>query len=191
MDIDSLGTETIRGLLDHGLIKNYADLFSLTYEQLNGLEFKTYSEKKGDFSLRSLREKSAQNIIRAIEISKSVPFERVLFGLGIRFVGQTVAEKLAEHFETIDKIAEASLETLIEVPEIGERIAQSVVRFFDTPESIRQIDKLKAAGLNFEIIKKVVISEGSNLADKSFVISGVFTQFSRDELKEKIKAKRR
>ncbi|MFT6871117.1 MAG: DNA ligase (NAD+) [Roseivirga sp.] len=188
MDIDSLGTETIRGLLDHGLIKNYADLYSLAYEQLNGLEFKTYSEKKGDFSLRSLREKSAQNIIKAIEISKSVSFERVLFGLGIRFVGQTVAEKLAEHFETIDKLAEASLETLIEVPEIGERIAQSVVRFFDTPESIRQIDKLKAAGLNFEIIKKVVISEGSNLADKTFVISGVFTQFSRDELKEKIKA---
>ncbi len=187
MDIDSLGTETIRGLLDHGIIKNYADLYSLTYEQLNGLEFKTYSEKKGDFSLRSLREKSAQNIIRAIEISKSVPFERVLFGLGIRFVGQTVAEKLAEHFETIDKLAEASLETLIEVPEIGERIAQSVVRFFDTPENIRHIDKLKAAGLNFEIIKKVVISEGSTLADKTFVISGVFTQFSRDELKEKIK----
>lgn len=188
MDIDSLGSETIRGLLDHGLIKNYADLYSLNYEQLNGLEFKSFSEKKGDFSLRSLREKSAQNIIKAIEISKSVPFERVLFGLGIRFVGQTVAEKLAEHFETIDKLAEANLETLVEVPEIGERIAQSVVQFFETPESIALIEKLKSAGLNFELVRKEVISEGSNLADKTFVISGVFAQFSRDELKEKIKA---
>lgn len=188
MDIDSLGSETIRGLLDRGLINNYADLYTLTYEELNGLEFKTFSEKKGDFSLRSLREKSAQNIIKAIETSKSVPFERVLFSLGIRYVGQTVAEKLAEHFETIDKLAAATLETLIEVNEIGERIAQSVVQFFETPESIAQIDKLKSAGLNFKIIRKEFISEGSNLADKTFVISGVFTQFSRDQLKEKIKA---
>lgn len=188
MDIDSLGSETIRGLLDRGLIKNYSDLYSLTYEQLNGLEFKSFSEKKGDFSLRSLREKSAQNIINAIETSKSVPFERVLFGLGIRFVGQTVAQKLAEHFETIDKLAEANFEALIEVPEIGERIAQSVVQFFETPESVALIDKLKSANLNFELVRKEVISEGSNLAGKSFVISGVFAQFSRDELKEKIKA---
>ncbi|MBO3698414.1 NAD-dependent DNA ligase LigA [Roseivirga sp. E12] len=188
MDIDSLGSETIRGLLDHGLIKNYADLYSLTYEQLNGLEFKTYSEKKGDYSLRSLREKSAQNIISAIEASKAVPFERVLFGLGIRFVGQTVAEKLAEHFESIDRLSEADLETLIEVPEIGGRIAESVVQFFDNPDSIEQINKLKAAGLNFEIVKKEIVSEGSNLRDQTFVISGVFLQFNRDELKEKIKA---
>ncbi len=188
MDIDSLGSETIRGLLDHGLIKNYADVYNLTYEQLNGLEFKTFSEKKGDFSQRSLREKSAQNIIKAIEASKAIPFERVLFGLGIRYVGQTVAEKLAEHFEKIENIADATLETLIEVPEIGERIAESVVQFFTNQQSIDQIEKLKAAGLNFQIVKKEVISEGSNLMDKTFVISGVFSQFSRDELKEKIKA---
>ncbi|OEK01670.1 DNA ligase (NAD(+)) LigA [Roseivirga sp. 4D4] len=188
MDIDSLGSETIRGLLDHGLISNYADLYSLTYEQLNGLEFKTFSEKKGDYSLRSLREKSAQNIIKAIEASKEVPFERVLFGLGIRFVGQTVAEKLAEHFETIDKLAEANFETLIEVPEIGERIAESVVQFFENEESLGQINQLRSAGLNFEIVRKEIVSEGSNLTDKTFVISGVFTEFSRDELKEKIKA---
>lgn len=188
MDIDSLGSETIRGLLDHGLIKNYADLYDLTYEQLNGLEFKTFSEKKGEYSVRSLREKSAQNIVEAIETSKAIPFERVLFGLGIRYVGQTVAEKLADHFESIEKLAEANLETLIEVPEIGERIAESVVQFFNNPESINQIEKLKTAGLNFQIVKKEIVSEGSNLADKTFVISGVFTQFSRDELKEKIKA---
>jgi len=187
MDIDSLGSETIRGLLDHGLIRNYADLYSLTYEQLNGLEFKTFSEKKGDYSLRSLREKSAQNIVNAIESSKNIPFERVLFGLGIRFVGQTVAEKLAEHFETIDRIAAANFETLVEVPEIGERIAESVVEFFNNEESLDQINHLRVAGLNFEIVKKEIVSEGSNLSDKTFVISGVFSQFSRDELKEKIK----
>ncbi len=188
MDIDSLGSETIRGLLDHGLISNYADLYSLTYAQLNGLEFRTFSEKKGDYSLRSLREKSAQNIINAIETSKNIPFERVLFGLGIRFVGQTVAEKLAEHFETIDRLAAADFETLIEVPEIGERIAESVVEFFNSEESLDLINRLRVASLNFEIVKKEIISEGSNLSDKTFVISGVFSQFSRDELKEKIKA---
>lgn len=188
MDIDSLGSETIRGLLDHGLIRNYADLYQLTYENLNGLEFKTYSEKKGDFSLRSLREKSASNIINAIKESKQIPFERVLFALGIRYVGQTVAEKLALHFENIDRLAKASMEVLVEVPEIGERIAESVVQFFSEVENQELISKLKTAGLNFEIVRKETLSEGSNLAEKSFVISGVFTHFSRDELKEKIKA---
>lgn len=188
MDIDSLGSETIRGLLDHQLIKNYADLYSLTYEQLNGLEFKSFSEKKGDYSLRSLREKSASNIIKAIEESKKVSFEKVLFALGIRYVGQTVAEKLAIHFETIDNLTLANFETLIEVPEIGERIAESVLQFFGEEDNKALINQLKKAGLNFEIVKQEIISEGSNLVDKSFVISGVFTQFSRDELKEKIKA---
>lgn len=188
MNIDSLGSETIRGLLDRGLIQDYSGLYNLTFEDLNGLEFKTFSEKKGDYSLRSLREKSAGNIIKAIDESRNMPFQKVLFGLGIRYVGQTVAEKLTTHFETIDALSQAKLEVLIEVPEIGERIAQSVVQFFSEEKNRMLIDKLRAAGLQFEIVKKEIISEGVSLTDKSFVISGVFTQFSRDELKEKIKA---
>ncbi len=188
MDIDSLGSETIRGLLDQGLIKDYSDLYTLTFEHLNGLEFKSFSDKKGDYSLRSLREKSASNIIKAIDESRKTPFEKVLFALGIRYVGQTVAEKLATHFETIQKLSEASLEELIEVPEIGDRIAESVVGFFKESNNRELVERLKTAGLQFEIVKQELVSEGTNLADKSFVISGVFTQFSRDELKEKIKA---
>lgn len=188
MNIDSLGPETLRGLLDNGLIRNYADLYDLTFEQLNGLEFSIYSDKKGDYSVRSLREKSATNIHKAIQDSKAVPFERLLFGLGIRFVGKTVAEKLADHFITIEALGQATYEQLIEVPEIGDRIAESVVEFFADPKNTGLIDRLAQAGLQLAMEKKEVVVEGDNLTDKTFVISGVFTQFSRDELKEKIKA---
>ncbi|MFY0592648.1 NAD-dependent DNA ligase LigA [Roseivirga sp.] len=188
MNIDSLGTETIRGLLDKGLIKNYADLYGLSFEELNGLEFKTFSEKKGEYSQRSLREKSANNIIKAINESRQIPFEKVLFALGIRYVGQTVAEKLATHYKTIDALSNADLESLVNVPEIGERIAQSVIQFFSEEKNKALIGQLKAAQLQLETIEKEIISESNSLADKSFVISGVFSQFSRDELKEKIKA---
>lgn len=188
MNIDSLGPETLRGLLDNELIRNFADLYDLTYEQLNGLEFRIYSDKKGDYSVRSLREKSANNIYQAIQESKAVPFERLLFGLGIRFVGRTVAEKLANHFLTIDALGQASYEELIEVPEIGDRIAESLTDFFSHEENRVLIERLKASGLQLATEKKEVVLEGNALTDKTFVISGVFTQFSRDELKEKIKA---
>lgn len=187
MNIDSLGSETIRGLLDAGLIKNYADLYSLSYEQLNGLEFRTYSEKKGDYSKRSLREKSAQNIIDAIENSKAMPFEKVLFALGIRFVGKTVAEKLAAHFKTIDALGKANYEELIEVPEIGSRIAESVLVFFANENSQLLIDELKIAGLSF-FIEESSETLGNVLEGNTFVVSGVFEKFSRDELKTTIKA---
>jgi len=187
MDIDSLGSETIRGLLDKGLITNYADLYDLTFEQLNGLEFQSYSEKKGELSIRSLREKSAQNIIDAITNSKEVKFEKVLFALGIRYVGQTVAEKLAEHFETIEKLSIASLDELITVPEIGHRIAESVVDFFAEETNQAIIQKLKAAGLRFKIDENNEVA-GDILLGKSFVVSGVFSSFSRDELKNTIKS---
>lgn len=188
MNIDSLGPETLRGLLDNELIRNYADLYDLSFDQLNGLEFRIYSDKKGDYTARSLREKSASNIYKAIQESKSVPFERLLFGLGIRFVGKTVAEKLAEHFITVEALGQATYEQLIEVPEIGDRIAESVVQFFSGPKNILLIDRLTQAGLQLASEKKEVVFEGDTLTDKTFVISGVFTQFSRDELKEKIKA---
>lgn len=187
MNIDSLGSETIRGLLDKGLINNYADLYHLTFEQLNGLEFESYSEKKGEFSTRSLREKSAQNIMNAIENSKAMPFEKVLFALGIRFVGQTVAEKLALHFKNIDALVSANYETLIDVPEIGDRIAVSVIEFFTDTKSIELVEALKSAGLRFEV-EEQDIETGAALANKTFVVSGVFTEFSRDELKATIKA---
>ena len=188
MDIDKLGPETIRGLLDNQLIANYADLYDLTYETLNGLEFKTYSDKKEDYSIRSLREKSASNIVKAIEDSKSVPFQRVLFALGIRFVGKTVAEKLADHFLSIDALKGASFEQLIEVPEIGDRIAQSVIEFFADDQNMVIIEKLRAKGIQLVSQGEQMVMEGNSLEGKTFVISGVFTQFSRDELKNKIKA---
>ncbi len=188
MDIDKLGPETIRGLLDNGLIRNYADLYDLTYEQLNGLEFTTYSDKKEDYAVRSLREKSAGNVVKAIEESKAVPFERVLFALGIRFVGKTVAEKLAEHFISIDNLMSAPFETLIEVPEIGDRIAQSVIDFFEDSKNRGIVEKLRASGVQLVSEKKEAVIEGNTLDGKTFVISGVFAQFSRDELKDKIKA---
>ncbi|MFT6972373.1 MAG: DNA ligase (NAD+) [Roseivirga sp.] len=188
MDIESLGPETIRGLLQNNLVTNYADLYSLTYEQLNGLEFSLNSEKKGDHSVRSLREKSASNIIQAVQVSKTVPFERVLFGLGIRFVGKTVAEKLAKHFRSIEKIAEANFETLITVDEIGDRIAKSVIDFFKNESNLAIVGKLKEAGVQLASNQEEIKAESNLLIDKTFVISGVFSQFSRDELQEKIKA---
>lgn len=186
MNIDSLGSETIRGLLDHGLISNYSDIYKLQFEDLNGLEFKSYSDKKGDYSIRSLREKSAQNIIEAIDKSKQTPFEKVLFALGIRFVGQTVAEKLALHFKNIDALAQANYDELIAVPEIGDRIAHSLLTFFTDEASNAIIDQLKEAGLQFEV-KEEDLTQGEALANKTFVVSGVFSQFSRDELKSSIK----
>ncbi|MEQ8810563.1 MAG: helix-hairpin-helix domain-containing protein, partial [Imperialibacter sp.] len=136
MNIESMGPETIAGLLSHSLIKDPADIYFLTFEQLNGLEFSSYSEKKGDTVTRSLREKSARNIIDAIEKSKEQPFENVLFGVGIRYVGRTVAEKLATHFGGIEEISKASYEQLLEAPEIGERIAQSVIDFFGSGKNV-------------------------------------------------------
>ena len=186
MDIESLGPETIKGLLDNKLIKNYADLYSLTFDQINGLSFKLFSEKKGDYSVRSLREKSARNIIQSIEKSKSIPFPNVLFGLGIRYVGKTVAEKLAEHFLNIDRLAAATVEELVDVNEIGERIAISVRAFFDNENNRLLVEQLKLAGLKlaYDVVETTKVSD--MFEGKTFVISGVFENYSRDELKELI-----
>jgi len=187
MNIENLGPETIRGLLDHGKIVDVADLYALEYEDLNGLEFKVYSEKKGDYSARSLREKSAQNIIKSIESSKNQAFERLLFGLGIRYVGATVSEKLVEYFKDIHALSKASYEELIEVPEIGDRIALSLIEYFNNPKNLALIDRL----IHFGLITKTVESKESVvnnvLEGKTFVISGVFEKVSRDDLKALIK----
>ncbi len=185
MNIESLGPRTIKGFLTKGLIKNLADLYHLSFEDINNLQFEEVDDTSGEVTKRSIKEKSAHNIIESIENSKKIPFERVLFGLGIRYVGKTVAEKLAQHFVTIDRLKSASFEEIVAVHEIGDRIAESVVAYFNDPENMKMIEGLKSAGLSFEVEKK----EGTGDAFKglTFVVSGVFETFGRDELKNVIK----
>lgn len=182
MNIDSLGGETIAGLYQKGLIQTYADLYALTYENLLGLEFDTYNEKKDQWGKRSLQEKSVVNILQGIEASKEVPFERVLFALGIRMVGETVAKKLARHFLTLDKLAEATKEDIAGIYEIGEKIAEQVLRFFADEQNVMVCQKLKQAGLKLEVEDEAGVERTEKLAGKTFVVSGTFT-ISRDELK--------
>ena len=168
MDIDGLGQETVSLLVRNGLIRNCADLYDLKYEQIVVLE--------------RMAEKSANNLIKGILNSKEIPFERVLYAIGIRHVGETVAKKLATHFKSIENLINANFDDLILVDEIGDKIADSLVDFFKDPRNMKMIDKLKEIGLNFksEIINKRV---SSVLSNKSFVISGVFKNYSRDALK--------
>jgi len=172
MDIDGLGGETVALLYNNGLVQNYADLYELKKEQIIPLE--------------RMAEKSAENLINGIEKSKQIPFERVLYALGIRYVGETVAKKLAKHYENIDAISNATMMELILVDEIGEKIAQSVVQFFENPLNKEIIDRLKSVGLQFEINKKNSTLVSSKLEGKTFVVSGVFQTFSRDDLKKAI-----
>jgi DNA ligase (NAD+) len=176
MNIDSLGDETIEQLFRAGLIQTIADLYELK------------NKRAAMLALDRFAEKSVDNLIAGIESSKNNAFEKVLFGLGIRYVGETVAKKLAAHFRTIDALMQADFESLILVDEIGERIAESVLQYFSNPAQVQQINKLKQAGLNFESSSIEKIQEGENLKGLSFVISGVFGNFSREELKEKIEA---
>jgi DNA ligase (NAD+) len=176
MNIDSLGDETIEQLFRAGLIQTIADLYELK------------NKRAAMLALDRFAEKSVDNLIAGIESSKNNAFEKVLFGLGIRYVGETVAKKLAAHFRTIDALMHADFESLILVDEIGERIAESVLQYFSDPAQVQQINKLKQAGLNFESSSIEKIQEGENLKGLSFVISGVFSNFSREELKEKIEA---
>jgi DNA ligase (NAD+) len=180
MNIDSLGAETINGLFDKGVIKNYADLYDLKYDDLIGLEFSVGDddEKKK----RSLQQKSVENMLKGIDDSKQIPFERVLFALGIRMVGETVAKKLAQHFHSLEKISKATMEELINVHEIGEKIAEQLVKFFADENNQLIIQKLKLAGLQYEIIQDDSIVRSDKLQGKTFLVSGVFT-ISRDELK--------
>ena len=172
MDIEGLGSETIDQLYDAGMLKSIGDLYDLTSEQLLPLE--------------RMAEKSVENMLTGIQESKLVPFERVLFALGIRYVGETVAKKLARYFKSLDKLMEADVETLVAVDEIGERIAESVVEYFQNEEHQLLIDRLKSAGLQFEIPAEQFAGNTEKLKGLSFVISGVFEGHSRDELKELI-----
>jgi DNA ligase (NAD+) len=171
MDIDGLGGETVALLFSAGLVTNYADLYELKKEQIIPLE--------------RMAEKSAENLIQGIEKSKNIPFERVLYALGIRYVGETVAKKLAKHYKSIDAIAQASMMDLILVDEIGDKIAQSVIQFFDNQENRIIIERLKQFGVQLESgAESALLSE--KLKGKTFVVSGVFELYSRDELKKAI-----
>lgn len=174
MNIDGLGERTIEALLEKNLIHTVADLYRLTYEEI--------------YALEGFKDQSTQNLLAGIDNSRNAPFENVLFGLGIRYVGRTVAEKLARHFKTVDALAEASYEELIAVPEIGERIAESVISYFESPQHRQLIDELKAAGLQFSIKEEEQVQHSSKLEGKTFVVSGVFDKFGRDEIKEVIGA---
>ena len=172
MNIDGLGPETVDMFYRLGLIKNTADLYQLTADDIKNLD--------------RMGEKSAENIIKGIEASKEVPFGRVLFALGIRFVGETVAKKIAKSFNDIDELENANLEKLINIDEIGEKIAQSILTYFANPLNRELIERLKSTGLQLYRREEDLSGYTDKLAGQSIVISGVFTHHSRDEYKELI-----
>ncbi|AWX46384.1 DNA ligase (NAD(+)) [Flagellimonas maritima] len=170
MDIEGLGGETVELLFKEDLIASYADLYVLTKEQLMPLE--------------RMAEKSAENLVNGVAASKNIPFERVLFGLGIRYVGETVAKKLAKAYKNIDSLMAATIEELIAVDEIGERIAESVVQFFVEPENVEIIQRLKSYGLQFSLSEEQLENQSEKLKGQTFVVSGVFETIGRTELKK-------
>lgn len=172
MDIEGLGGETVALLVNEGLITNYSDLYELTIEQVIPLE--------------RMAEKSAENLVNGIEASKQIPFERVLFALGIRYVGETVAKKLARHYKSIDALMFASVLDLVTVDEIGERIAESVVEFFSSEENKNSVERLRSFGVQLEISADKLANQTDKLKGMSIVVSGVFESLSRNELKKLI-----
>ena len=172
MDIEGLGGETVALLVNEGLITNYADLYTLTKEQVMPLE--------------RMAKKSAENLVNGIEASKQIPFDRVLFAIGIRFVGETVAKKLAKQYKSIEALSKASIEDLEKVDEIGIKIAESVVAFFTSEANVNSIQRLKDYGVQLEVSAEKLANQTNKLEGKSFVVSGVFTQVSRTELKKLI-----
>ena len=172
MDIDGLGGETVALLVNEGLITNYSDLYELTKEQVIPLE--------------RMADKSAEKLIQGVEQSKNIPFERVLFALGIRYVGETVAKKLARHYKSIDAVQEASQEALVNVDEIGIKIAESVCLFFASEENNNIINRLKLFGVQLEMSAEELVGKTSLLTGQSIVVTGVFETVSRNELKKLI-----
>lgn len=172
MDIEGLGGETVELLFKEGLIDNYADLYLLTKEQLIPLE--------------RMAEKSAENLVKGVAESVKIPFERVLFALGIRFVGETVAKKLARAYKNIDSLMVATVEELMTVDEIGQRIAESVVSFFRNGINLEIISRLRQYGVQFEVSADKLENQTDLLKGQTFVVSGVFENLSRDELKKLI-----
>ncbi|MBS9463109.1 NAD-dependent DNA ligase LigA [Flagellimonas sp. 389] len=172
MDIEGLGGETVELLFKEGLIDNYADLYTLTKEQVMPLE--------------RMAEKSAENLVNGVAASKNIPFERLLFGLGIRYVGETVAKKLAKAYKNIDALMAATIEELVAVDEIGGRIAESVVQFFGELTNIEIVERLKSYGLQFSLSEEQLENQSEKLKGQTFVVSGVFESLGRTELKKLI-----
>ena len=168
----NIGPETVEDLFNVGLVKNIADLYDLRITDL--------------LTLERWAEKSARNLMNSLRESKAVPFERVLYALGIRYVGETVAKRLASSFHSIDCLMEASFEQLVDVDEIGDRIAQSVVAYFSDAENRQIVERLRAHGLQMEVSEEVLANRSERLKGLTFVISGTFTQHSRDEYKAMI-----
>ncbi len=190
MNIESLGEGKVEVLFDNNLIKDYSDLYNLTYDKIYGLEKIIVVEDDTNLLQESVRkvsfkEKTANNILEAIEKSKSVPFARVLFALGIKYVGETTAKLIAKSMGSIENIINASLEELTDIEEVGGKIALSIKDFFADERNITIINKLKEAGLQFEQEKKEV-SDNQVLSGMSIVVSGVFSTMSRDEIKQLI-----
>ncbi|MCX2451250.1 NAD-dependent DNA ligase LigA [Pedobacter sp. PLR] len=176
MNIDGLGDETIETFYQRGLIAHISDLYTL-HQRSEDLK-----------TLERFGERSIENMLKGIENSKQMPFEKVLFGLGIRYVGETVARKLAIGTKNIEKLMTATVEELTAIDEIGQRIAESILEYFAKPEHIHQIELLKSYGLQFEVVEKEITLQSDKLTGKTFVISGVFDNYSREELKEIIES---
>ena len=176
MNIDGLGDETIEAFYKRGFIVHISDLYTLNKKE----ELLKQIDRFG--------QKSIGNMLEGIEKSKQMPFEKVLFGLGIRYVGETVAKKLAAYFKNIDSLMNASFEELVTVEEIGERIAESLIEYFKDHKHKEQIEQLRSHGLQFESVQKTIDLESNKLEGQSFIISGVFENYSRDELKDIIEA---
>lgn len=174
MNIESIGKETIEVLFNKGLVQNIGDFYTLTYHQLSGID------RMGD--------KSIQNMLQGIELSKQVPFEKVLFAIGIRLVGETVAKTLVKHFPNIHLLAAASFEELVAIHEIGDKIALNVQAWFSNPENLELINKLENSGLQFTSTAVVAENTSDKLAGKTFLISGVFQKFDREEIKQLVES---
>jgi len=184
MNIDSLGEGKIEMLFDKGIISTSADLYALHSNSLLGLEKKLVGDDSKE-RIISFREKTVENILNGIEQSKQVPFERVLYAVGIRYVGETTAKKIARYFKNIDAIANATTEELKEVDDVGEQVAESIVQFFNTVENLENIVRLREAGVQFESDTKNSLFLSNRLEGKNIVVSGVFS-IPRDEMKQKI-----
>lgn len=180
MNIDSLGEGKIELLYTQGLVKNVADLYDLSYDSLFGLE-KMVEDEAGKVRTLSFKEKTTQNILKGLERSKMVPFERVLYALGIRYVGEVTAKKIARHFKNMDAVASASKEELLTIDDVGERVANSVINFFNDMENLKMVMRLREAGLQFQMEENQQVFS-QILQGKSIVVSGVFS-VPRDQIK--------
>jgi DNA ligase (NAD+) len=188
MNIDSLGEGKIEILMEQGLISDASDLYNLHFEKLLGLEKVHVDEQTGKERKVSFKEKTVQNILDGIENSKKQPFGKVLFAIGIRFVGETTAQKLAQYFKTLEALQLADFETLRAVPDVGEKVAQSILAFFANEKNRELVNKLKAAGLQFEAENMVLEAESNALEGLTLLYTGTFENFSREALEQKIEA---